>query len=402
MEQEIQGKPPVKLLIADDSWVLRKVLRGTLSSRNDVEIVGEATNGIHALELVLKTEPDVILLDMEMPTMDGMTTLQHLMIHRPTPTIMLSALSRKGTARCFDALKYGSVDFVSKNSFFKGLDGGSHSKFVLKKIYDASKTKVQSIDPMQRVSEIEALINKFEKIVFCEECGTRQRVKHSLSVNGIVKCNNCGDEILLHMDKRYRRMNYLTVIGAGASGYANLLKIIPELNPEMGGALCIMILDKSQYVQSFVKYLNAICDFDVVYGENGTPLEGGCCYLFSAEKHVRLSPYSGQYSLKMDKEGVVENMGAIDSLMISASSIMKTRTTGILLSGSSSDGSIGMANILKEKGNCFVLNPSYCLHKTMVNGSVERHHFQANLDEFGLAIEIQKCHFTNKVKVVTA
>ena len=81
-------KPPIKLLIVDDSWVLRRVLRGTLSQRDDIEIVGEATNGVEALDLILKLGPDVILLDVEMPVMDGMTTLQHLMIHTPTPVII--------------------------------------------------------------------------------------------------------------------------------------------------------------------------------------------------------------------------------------------------------------------------------------------------------------------------
>jgi len=142
---------PVKILIVDDSWVLRRVLRGTLSQRDDVVILGEATNGIEALEMILKLEPDVILLDMEMPVMDGMTTLQHLMIHTPTPTIMLSSLSKKGTVRCFDALKYGAVDFVSKNSFFHGMDGAAHSKLVLSKVLAAAQTSVHSIDPMQQI-----------------------------------------------------------------------------------------------------------------------------------------------------------------------------------------------------------------------------------------------------------
>ena len=67
-------KTAIKLLIVDDSWVLRRVLRGTLSQRDDIEIVGEATNGVEALDLVLKLNPDVILLDVEMPIMDGTIT----------------------------------------------------------------------------------------------------------------------------------------------------------------------------------------------------------------------------------------------------------------------------------------------------------------------------------------
>ena len=402
MKQSIQGKSPIKLLIVDDSRVLRKALRGTLSQIDDIEIIGEATNGIHALEMILKNRPDVILLDMEMPTMDGMTTLQHLMIHTPTPTIMLSSLSKRGTAQYFDALKYGSVDFVSKKSFFKGMDGAAHSELVLKTIYDASLMKIQSINPMQQSPPAGVLLNKYGKVIFCEECGTKQGIENWPSENESVKCRNCGDEMFLHMNKRYRRMNYITVIGAGDSGYANLMKIIPELNPEMGGALCVMILDRPKYVQSFVKYLDAICDFEVIFGQNGTPLEGGCCYLFSGDESVQLSPYSGHYTLRMGDMELIENRGVIDTLMISVASLMKTRVTGILLSGSIPDGQKGMARILKEKGTCFILNPNHCLHKTMVDGPLKQYKLQADFDEIDLAIAIQKCHFENKEKVITA
>lgn len=393
---------PVRLLIVDDSWVLRRVLRGTLSQRDDVEIVGEATNGIEALEMILSLEPDVVLLDMEMPVMDGMTTLQHLMIHTPIPTIVLSSLSKRGTARCFDALKYGAVDFVSKNSFFQGMDGAAHSKMVLAKVFDASRVTVHSIDPMQQGNEPGTPLKGREKFIFCEDCGTRHIIQKWPLKDESIKCTNCGDEIPLIVSKRYRRMNFLTVIGCGESGYANLLKIIPALNPEMGGALCVLIRDKMKNVESFVKYLDAISDFEVTLGQNGTTLEGGCCYVFSNEKQVQLSPYSGNYSFQMEAGTDPENSGAIDNLMASAAALFKNRVAGVLLSGEESDGSTGMAKILEEKGTCLVLNADHCLHKNMTSEPLARHNLDGDLDETGLAEKIQKCHFENKENVITA
>jgi two-component system chemotaxis response regulator CheB len=109
----------ISVLIADDSLVFRRYLRDIFENTIGIEIVGEARNGIEALELVLKQSPDVLLLDLEMPVMDGMTALQHLMIHCPTPTIMFSSLTSEGTARCFDTLKNGAVDFVCKDVLFQ-------------------------------------------------------------------------------------------------------------------------------------------------------------------------------------------------------------------------------------------------------------------------------------------
>ncbi len=393
---------PVKILIVDDSWVLRRVLRGTLSQKPDVEIVGEATNGIEALGMVLNLEPDVILLDMEMPVMDGMTTLQHLMIHTPTPTVVLSSLSKKGTARCFDALKYGAVDFVSKNSFFKGMDGAAHSKLVLSKVFEAAAMSVHSIDPMQQTSG-SGIIGKIrEKVIFCEDCGNRQAVKVWPPKENSLRCGKCGDEISLMANKRYRRMNYITVIGSGESGYANLLKIIPALNPEMGGAVCVMVLDEHERVESFVKYLDAICDFEVVLGQDGITLEGGCCYIFSGNESVSLSPYSGHFSFLVHPSSSNDEHSPIDGLMHSVASLLKVRASGVLVSGAETDGKFGMNAIVKEKGSCFVLSPAHCLHRKMVSGPLQIHDLHDDLDEIRLAARIQKCHFANKENVITA
>lgn len=395
-------KKPVTILIVDDSWVLRRVLRGTLSQRDDVDLVGEATNGIEALEMILNLRPDVILLDMEMPVMDGMTTLQHLMIQTPTPTIMLSSLSKKGTARCFDALKYGAVDFVSKNSFFQGMDGAAHSKLVLSKVFAAAGTVVHSIDPMHQSSKSGSNHKKKEKFIFCEECGTRHILKIWPPKEDTIRCKKCNDEIPLLANKRFRRMNYLTVMGAGDGGYANLLKIIPALNPEMGGALCLMILDRPRRVESFVKYLDAICDFEVLLGQNGTILEGGSCYVFSGSDHVRLSPYSGNYSFVVSPLEPEEDGECINELMGSAATLLKDRVAGVLLSGVEIDGSKGMDTIAKEKGSCFVLNPAHCLQKAMGSKTLSQQMLQDDLDEAELATVIQKCHMAYKDNVKTA
>ena len=394
-------KKNIRLLIVDDSWILRRVLRGTLSQRDDIEIVGEATNGIEALEMVLKLAPDVILLDVEMPTMDGMMTLQHLMIHTPTPVIMLSGISKSGTARCFDALKYGAVDFVSKDSFFKGIGGTAHTKLVTGKVLAAAAMSVSPIDLMQ-ASSSPKVSKKHETVLFCEECGTRNTTTYSSSEKYTIQCRKCGDEIASVGDKRYRRMDYLTVIGTGASGYGNLLKIIPALPPDMAGAVFVMILDTVQRVKSFGKYLDSICDFQVVFGEDGMTVESGCCYLFSGEQNVTLSPYSGQYSLKIDKEEALSEYGPVDKLMGSVASLLRDRVSGVLLSGENSDGSWGIQSIMANNGSCMILSPDFCLSKTMVNRPLVHYNLVSDLDEFSIALRIKENHLQNKENVITA
>ena len=86
----------LKVLVVDDSRMIRKVLRGIIESSGKNKVINEAENGKIALEMIAADRPDVITLDINMPVMDGLTTLKHIMISHPIPTVMISALTRKG------------------------------------------------------------------------------------------------------------------------------------------------------------------------------------------------------------------------------------------------------------------------------------------------------------------
>ncbi len=396
----IQG--PIKLLIVDDSWVLRKVLREIFSQDDLVEVIGEAVNGIEALGMILKVNPDVILLDMEMPTMDGLTTLQHLMIHTPTPTIILSSLTKEGSPRCFDAMKYGALDFFSKDSFFNDIAIAENGHLIIDRVIDAAQTIVHAIDPMQQVLKNAHTKKGKGKVVFCEDCGTRHFFRSSLQTSPSLKCNNCGDEILLGSGTRIRRVNFVTIIGTGKGGYSNLLQIIPLLNAEMGGAIIIAIEDTKDHVKSFVEYLDAISDLKVSLAGNNLSIHGGGCYLYPVSQQVELSALSGNYTLQVGSMPLSCSQGSIDTLMISAAKVFRERVSGVLLSGSVDDGLLGMEEILKNKGNCTVLSPNYCLQKHLTSRAAGKFQLSDDMDEKMLATEIMNMHCKFKESVITA
>ncbi len=105
----------VRLLLVDDSELFRRFIAELLADSNALKIVGEAADGREAIESMSKFHPDVVLLDMEMPVMDGMEVLQKIKEQNGAPVIMVSSLSREGSARCFDTLKNGAVDFIGNN-----------------------------------------------------------------------------------------------------------------------------------------------------------------------------------------------------------------------------------------------------------------------------------------------
>lgn len=105
----------VKVLIVDDSAFMRNALSSMLTSDPEIEVIGKARDGIEAIELVEKLRPDIVTMDVEMPRMDGITALKHIMEKNPLPVIMVSSLTVEGAKVTLDALDLGAVDFIPKN-----------------------------------------------------------------------------------------------------------------------------------------------------------------------------------------------------------------------------------------------------------------------------------------------
>src|SRR5581483_4985944 len=106
----------IRVLVVDDSAFMRRVIGDAIRSEPDMELVGAAHNGLDALLKVEQLQPDVVTLDVEMPQMDGLTALRHLMQRYPRPVVMLSSLTQAGAVPTIRALTIGAVDFVGKPS----------------------------------------------------------------------------------------------------------------------------------------------------------------------------------------------------------------------------------------------------------------------------------------------
>ena len=105
----------VKVLIVDDSAFMRNALTSMLASDPEISIVGTARDGLEAIEKIASLRPDVVTMDVEMPRMDGITALKHIMEKAPVPVIMVSSLTNEGAKVTLDALDLGAVDFIPKN-----------------------------------------------------------------------------------------------------------------------------------------------------------------------------------------------------------------------------------------------------------------------------------------------
>ncbi|WP_457576542.1 chemotaxis protein CheB [Desulfomarina sp.] len=405
MQSQFPGSSasPISLLLVDDSLVFRRFIRDLIDDCDDITIAGEAQNGIEALDLVLKTNPDVILLDVEMPLMDGMTALQHLMIHRPTPTIMLSSLTEEGTARSFDTLKNGAVDFICKNFIFQENKLLVHKKFITDKVKKAAGMEVKSVSPVFTASGSFTLPAKEEqRVVFCEECGNKEVVSFNRSrMDENIICSVCGDSIDLVVTGQYRRNTFVTVIGGGEGGFYNLLNIIPRLEPDMGGAVIAVLHCDVKQIDSFTEYLDSISSMKVLRAGDGVSLEAGNCYLASGEDYMCLKPYSTRLTLQRLQKKTADNVGPLDVLMASVSAIFKKKAAGIIISGDKEEGEKGISILMRNRGTQLILESTACLCSSMGKRVMKQCNIHTTVSMDNLVEKIKHLHRNAKDDIVT-
>jgi len=388
----------ISVLVVDDSLVFRRVLRDIFDRTDSAKIIGEAGNGIEALGMALKLNPDVIIMDMEMPLMDGITSLQHLLIYKPTPTIIVSSLTKEGTTRSFDTIKNGAVDFVCKDLFLQGTDFDTFGKMIIHKVLCASKVQVRSVEPMFFTEDyIPPPLVKPNDILFCEECGARNIFNaEQKRVLKELRCNQCGDLLEEYLTNKHKPINYVTVIGAGLGGFSNLLRIIPMIPEKISGAIVAVVYAESDHVDAFTGYLDAVSNIKVYRMVDGMNIEGGNCYIASSYDNFYMKPYCAQYTMRKTEE--IPGYGPIDIVMNSITSVFKERVAGIILSGEELDGEKGMNAIKKNDGLSAVLIASNCLCKEMGENILQKCMVDKIVDEKDATEFITNLHNTSNAE----
>ena len=326
------GQKPLKVLVVDDSKLIRRVLRDIIESDSRKCVIGEAENGRQALDFLVSELPDVITLDINMPVMDGITTLKHIMITRPIPTVMISALTKEGSMETFESLKYGAIDFLPKPSQVKGADLTHQKEEILRKIELAAGVQLESIRYLRRTSK--------EK---------PQAGNGSMPYNCIV------------------------AIGVAEGGYGALLNVVPRLKKTLPGVYLAVMHQPAHHLEGFSRYLDQCSQLSVMRAIDGTVVQGGTCYLAAATEQVSLVKEGERILLKVNSSPFPAPLEAIDFLMGSVAETMKANAAGVLLTGAGNDGLEGLGRIKQCGGTIFVQDPRSCLFKETPMKAAEKY-----------------------------
>lgn len=309
----------INVLIVDDSAFIRHTLQKHLLAEADIHVIGAVKNGVDALACIPELKPDVIVLDVEMPQMDGLTALRHIMTEFPTPVIMLSALTQRGTSTTIRALMRGAVDFVPKPDANVGIH----------QVIEELAQKIRLAAQMQQVN--------FSA--------------YGISTSKLAKT---APRNLLESDK-------LIIIGTSTGGPRALRQVIPRLPADLPASIVIVQHMPAGYTTSFAQRLHELSPFNVQEAANGDNLASGLALLAPGGFHLKL----GKHRVFLD-EGPPRNhvRPAVDVTMETAVTHFGSNIIGVILTGMGTDGTEGAAAI-KAAGGIIVVESE---QTSVVNG----------------------------------
>ncbi len=299
----------IKVLIVDDSPLQRRLLAEILSGDPSIEVVGEASEPLAARELIKRSNPDVLTLDVKMPKMDGLSFLKNLMRLRPMPVVMVSALTEEGAEVTLQALELGAVDFISKPKDIQHTFEDYAGQII-------SKVKVASQARVQVHSGRGAHVLKDQ----ASASGGLQR----LSAEGGIKTTR------------------LIAIGASTGGTEAIKEVLTRLPASCPGILITQHIPHA-FSKSFAARMNGLSAITVSEAEDGAPILPGHAYIAPGNRHLLVVRDGARYRCKLSGAPPVNrHRPSVDVLFRSVMQHLGRRGLGVILTGMGADGAKGM------------------------------------------------------------
>jgi two-component system, chemotaxis family, protein-glutamate methylesterase/glutaminase len=329
----------IRVLVVDDSAFMRRVITEAIAAEPDMEVVGQAVNGLDALTKVEQLQPDVLTLDVEMPEMDGLTALRHLMARYPRPVVMLSSLTQAGAVTTIRALTIGAVDFVAKPSGAISLDFHRVREELVNKVRVAAKARIGR-PALAPVAQPVAVAPK--KL----ELPARPHVARS------------GFERLV-------------VIGSSTGGPRALGTVVPELPADGRTAYLIVQHMPAGFTKSLAERLDASSPLHIREAATGDVLAADTALVAPGDFHLRVNA-SGLIELDQTGPRVHGVRPSVDVTLFSVAQHFGRRTLAAILTGMGSDGAAGAASVRDAGGLVMAEDESTCVVWGMPRAVVER------------------------------
>ncbi len=296
---------PTRVLIVDDSAIVRKLLGDALRREPDIEVVGGAADPFVARDMILLHKPDLITLDIEMPRMDGLSFLRRLMEHHPVAAIVVSSLTQTGSSASVEALRIGAIDVIAK-------PGGPASVGLV------TEKLVQRIRALRAAPPLR------------------------LARSGVAAASPAaGATVRLHADAG-RRARGLIAIGASTGGTQALETVLTRLPADLPPIVVVQHMPAG-FTKAFAARLDSVCAMHVVEASGGEVLERGTAYIAPGDYHLVVQQDGLKLRTRLSQGPPVHyQRPAVDVLFASVARLQGLAVVGLLLTGMGADGADGM------------------------------------------------------------
>lgn len=311
---------PIRVLIVDDSAVVRQSLEDLLNEADDIEVMGTAADPYFAVERIAKQVPDVVVLDVEMPRMDGITFLRKIMSQHPIPVVMCSSLTIRGAETTFHALEYGAVEIILK------------PKMGLKEFFEESKITIQDTVRAAARARIRPIADR------------------PLRKDAPLKKLNADAVLSLPAARAMVRTTERIVVVGASTGGTEALRIFLEAMPVDCPGIVIVQHMPEKFTTAFAERLNGICAIQVKEAEDGDSVIRGRALIGPGNRHILVKRSGARYFVSV-KDGplVTRHRPSVDVLFRSAARYAGKNVVGVIMTGMGDDGAQGMKE-MKDAG----------------------------------------------------
>lgn len=294
----------IKVLIVDDSAVVRQVLSKELSKVADIEVIGTASDPYFARDKILSCKPDVITLDIEMPRMDGLTFLKKLMAQYPIPVIIVSSLTQKGGEIAMEALECGAVDVICKPG--AAYTVGNITSILIDQIRAASRINLSKLSSRSLSTPVKP-------------------ISYSMTAT----------------------TNKILAIGASTGGTSAIERVLLSMPTNAPGIVIVQHMPE-KFTKAFADRLNKICDIEVHEAQNGDSIIPGRALIAPGNHHMILRRSGARYFVELkDTPPVFHQRPSVEVLFNSVAMFAGKNAVGVILTGMGTDGAQGLLEMHK-------------------------------------------------------
>ena len=319
----------VRVLIVDDSASVRQIMTSILGEDPDIEVMGTAADPFAAARRLEKELPDVIVLAIEMPRMDGLTFLRKIMAQRPIPVVICSAGTEEGSQLTFEALEAGAVDIV----------------------------------PKPRVDTRQALVEASARLRVAVKSAARARVRPRNERRPVIEKKLTADAIMPPpVEMRARpKTERIVCIGASTGGTEALSDVLEALPADCPGILVVQHMPPG-FTAAFARRLDGICAIHVKEAEDGEAVQAGCAYIAPGARHMLLQRSGLRYHIAIkDGPPVSRHRPSVDVLFRSAAQYAGRNALGVIMTGMGDDGARGLLEMRKLGAATRAQNEESCV-----------------------------------------